>query len=34
MSVISYGYSNAPDRLYGPYQGAEAQALFAAAQTG
>jgi V8-like Glu-specific endopeptidase len=34
VSVISYGYSNAPGRLYGPYQGAEAQALFAAAQTG
>jgi V8-like Glu-specific endopeptidase len=34
VSVTSYGYAARPDVLYGPYQGAEAQALFAAAQTG
>ena len=34
VSVTSYGYAGASDRLYGPYQGAEARALFAAAQAG
>jgi hypothetical protein len=34
MSVNSYGYAGEPDVMYGPYQGAEAQALFGAAQSG
>jgi V8-like Glu-specific endopeptidase len=33
-SVNSYGYAADPQVLYGPYQGAAAQALFASAQAG
>jgi hypothetical protein len=31
-SVNSYGYSDQPGVMYGPYQGPEAQSLFASAQ--
>jgi V8-like Glu-specific endopeptidase len=34
VSVNSYGYAGRPDVIYGPYQGAEARALFASAQAG
>jgi V8-like Glu-specific endopeptidase len=34
VSVNSYGYAGRPDVMYGPYQGPEARALFASAQTG
>jgi hypothetical protein len=34
LSVNSYGYTARPDVMYGPYQGPEAQALFASAQAG
>ena len=34
LSVNSYGYAGLPNVMYGPYQGTEAEALFAAAQAG
>ncbi len=34
LSVNSYGYAGRPDVMYGPYQGTEAEALFASAQAG
>jgi V8-like Glu-specific endopeptidase len=34
LSVNSYGYAGRPNVMYGPYQGPEAQALFASAQVG
>jgi hypothetical protein len=33
-SVNSYGYTNQPDVMYGPYQGDVAQSLYNAASAG
>jgi hypothetical protein len=33
-SVNSYGYSNQPNVMYGPYQGSVAQSLYNAASAG
>jgi hypothetical protein len=34
LSVNSYGYSNQPNVMYGPYQGTVAQGVYNAAQSG